>query len=112
MVLTEHGGPGAGHARVVAAGLVPVAQLLGDLGQFEGEREHRRLGVVPAPLARREGLLQHPAGGKRVVRLAVQAGQQVRGVQHLGMVLAVRRTGGPDGVREQLPGSAEVARGA
>ena len=104
VVLPEHGGPGGGDAGVVAAGLVPVAQLLGDLGQLQGEREHRRLAMIPAPLTRRERLLQDPAGGERVVRLPVQTGKQVRRVQHLGVVLAKRRTGGLDGLREQLPG--------
>ncbi|MFF4875488.1 hypothetical protein [Micromonospora sp. NPDC000668] len=32
-------------------------------------------------------------------------------MQHLGVVLAVRRAGGTDGLREQLPGGAEVASG-
>ncbi|MFF5180035.1 hypothetical protein ACFY2Q_18590 [Micromonospora sp. NPDC000316] len=59
--------------------------------------------MTPAPLARRERLLQHPPGCERVDRLAMQPGQQVRRVQHLGVVLAVRRAGGPDGLREQLP---------
>jgi hypothetical protein len=112
VVLPEHAGPGGGDAGVVAAGLVPVAQFLGDLRELEGEREHRRIGVLPTPLARRERLLQQPAGGERVVRLPVQPCQQVRGVQHLGVILAVRRAGGFDGLREQLPGGAEVARGA
>ncbi|SIM45766.1 hypothetical protein SAMN04489832_0073 [Micromonospora cremea] len=112
VVLPEHGGPGGGDPGVIAARLVPVAQFLGDLCEFEGEREHRRIGVLPAPLARGERLLQQSAGGERVVGLPVQPGQQVRGVQHLGVVLAVRRAGGSDGLREQLPGGAEVARGA
>lgn len=112
VVHPEHGGPGGGDAGVVAAGLVPVAQFLGDLREFEGEREHHRVRVLPAPLARGERLLQHPAGGERVVRLPVQPGQEVRGVQHLGVVFPVRRAGGSDGLREQLLGGAEVARGA
>ncbi|GAB3939329.1 hypothetical protein GCM10027614_21310 [Micromonospora vulcania] len=111
MIFAEHGGPGGRDAGVVAAGLVPVTQLLGDLGELEGEREHHRVGVLPAPLARREGLLQHPAGGERILRLPVQSGKQVRGVQHFGVILAVRRAGGSDGLREQLPGGAEVTRG-
>lgn len=112
MVLPERGGPGGRDAGVVAAGLVPVAQLLRYLGEFECEREHHRVGVLPAPFARRERLLQHPTRGERVVRLPVQPCQQVPGVQHLGMVVAVRRGSGSDGLREQLPGGAEVARGA
>lgn len=80
VVLPQCGGPGGGDAGVVAAGLVPVAEFLRHLGEFEGEREHQRVGVLPAPLARREGLLQHPAGGERVVPLPVQPCQQVRGV--------------------------------
>ncbi|PYC76128.1 hypothetical protein C7C45_01115 [Micromonospora arborensis] len=112
VVLPERGGPGGGYAGVVAAGLVPVAQLLRQLAEFEGEGEQHRVGVLPAPLARRERLLQHPAGGEQVVRLAVQPGQQVRGVQHLGVVGGVRRGSGSDGLREQLPRGAEIARGA
>lgn len=112
VALPERGGPGSGDARVVAAGLVPVAQLLRHLGELEGERQHHRVRVLPTPLARRESLLQHAAGGKWVVRLPVQPGQQVRGVQHLGVVDAVRRGSGSDGLRKQLPGGAEVARDA
>ncbi|GGO14307.1 hypothetical protein GCM10011576_25240 [Micromonospora parathelypteridis] len=112
VVFPERGGPGGGDAGVVAAGLVPVAQLLRQLAELEGEGEHHRVRMLPAPLARRERLLQHTAGGERIVRLAVQPGQQVCGVQHLGVVDAVRRGSGSDGLREQLPGGAEVARGA
>ncbi|RAO04171.1 hypothetical protein ONO23_03156 [Micromonospora noduli] len=91
---------------------MPVAELLRHLSELEGEGEHQRVGVLPAALARRERLLQHPAGGEGVVPLPVQPCQQVRGVQHLGMVVTVRRGSGFDGLREQLPGGAEVARGA
>ncbi|GLZ62308.1 hypothetical protein Misp05_58840 [Micromonospora sp. NBRC 107095] len=112
MVFPERGGPGGGDARVVAAGLVPVAQLLRHLRELESEREHQRIRVLPAPLARRERLLQDPAGGRRVVPLPVQPRQQMRGVQHLRMIVTVRRRSGFDSLREQVPGGAEVARGA
>lgn len=36
----------------------------------------------------------------------------MRGVQHLGVVVGVRRGRGADSLREQLPGGAEIARGA
>lgn len=112
MVLPEHGGPGGGDAGVVAAGLVPVAQLFGYLGELESEREQHRVGVLPPPFARGERLLQHPAGGERIVRLAVQPCQQVRGVQHLRVIIGVRRGRGAGSLREQLPGGAEVAGSA
>lgn len=91
---------------------MPVAQLLGHLGEFEGDREQDRVGVLPPPLTRRERLLQHPAGAERIIRLAVEPRQQMRGVQHLGVIVGVRRGRGPDSLREQLPGGAEIARGA
>lgn len=112
MVDAEHGGPQGGDAGVVAAGLVPVAQLVRHRGQLEGERQHQRIGRRPEPLTCGERLLQHAPGGTRVVRLPVQAGQQVRGAQHIRVVLAVRRSGGADGVVEQSTGGMEIARGA
>ncbi len=91
---------------------MPVAEFLRYLSELEREREHQRLSVLPTPLARRERLLQHPARGERVVPLPVQSCQQMGGVQHLGVVVAERRGSGLDGLREQVPGGAEVARGA
>ncbi|MFI1197601.1 hypothetical protein ACH4T9_30680 [Micromonospora sp. NPDC020750] len=78
VVRAEHGGPGVGDAGVVAAGLVPVAQLLGDRGEVEGEREHQRIGGMPPALAGREAFLQYAPRGSRVVGLTMQAGQEVR----------------------------------
>lgn len=111
VVRTEHGGPGGGHAGVVAAGLVPVAEFLGHPGEVEAEREHQRVGVAAAALAGRVGLFEYPAGGGRVVGLAVQAGEQVAGGQYVGVVLPVRRSGRRDRVGEQAAGVRQVTRG-
>ncbi|SCG44091.1 hypothetical protein GA0070609_1424 [Micromonospora echinaurantiaca] len=112
VVGTEHGGPGGGDPDVVAARFVPIAQFVRYSGQLERERQHQRLGVRPAALARGERLLQHPAGGARVVRLTVQPGQQVRCVEHIRVVFAVRRSGGPDGLGEHPAGGGQIASGA
>ncbi|SCG68569.1 hypothetical protein GA0070213_110120 [Micromonospora humi] len=112
VVRTEHGGPGGGHPAVVAAGLVPVAQLLRHAGEVEAEGEHQRVGVAATALTRRVGLLEDPAGGGRVVGLPVQPGEQVTGGQDVLVVLAVRRSGRGDRVGEQAAGAGEVARGA
>ncbi|MBB5114931.1 hypothetical protein FHU28_004770 [Micromonospora echinospora] len=112
MVRTEHGGPGGGHAAVVAAGLVPVAQLLGDPREVEAEGEHQGVAVAPAALAGGVGLFEYAPGGGRVVGLAVQPGQQVAGGQDVLVVLAVRRPGRDDRVGEQAAGAGQVAGGA
>ncbi|SNT59747.1 hypothetical protein SAMN05421812_111256 [Asanoa hainanensis] len=77
MVFTEQGSAVGGDAGEVAAGLVAVAQLLGDHAQVEGERQHQRVGLAQVQLAGRDRLLQDPAGGGRVVGLAMQRGQRV-----------------------------------
>lgn len=100
MLLAEHGGPGGGDPGVVAAGLVPVAQLLGDPGQVEGQSQHQWVGRIPPPLAGGVRLLQHPTGGSRFVGLPVQPREQVRGAHDLRVVLAVRRAGRGDRVGE------------
>ena len=112
VVRTEHRGPGGGHARVVAPGFVPVAQVLRHPGQIEGERQHQRVGVATAAPAGRVCLLQHPAGRGRVVRLPVQPGQQVRTAQQVGMVLPVRRPDRLDRVGEQSTGGGQITGGA
>jgi hypothetical protein len=112
VVRAEHGGPGAGDAGVVAAGLVPVAELLGDRGEVEGEGQHQRVGGVPAPLAGGEGLLQYASRGGGLVGLAVQAGQQVGGAQHLRVVLAVAGPERIERVGQQSTRPGEVAGGA
>ncbi|OHX06855.1 hypothetical protein BFV98_29635 [Micromonospora sp. WMMB235] len=112
VVRTEHGGPGGRHAAVVAAGLVPVAQLLGHPGEVESEREHQRVGLAAAALAGRVGLFEYAPGGGWVVGLAVQPGQQVTGGQDVLVVLAVRRAGRDDRVGEQAAGACQVTRGA
>ncbi|KIR61114.1 hypothetical protein TK50_25430 [Micromonospora haikouensis] len=112
MVRTERGGTGIGHPGVVAAGLVSVAQLLGDRGEIEGEREHQRVRGMPPALAGREGLLQYASRGGRVVGLAMQAGQQVGGAQDLRMVLAEAGPQRVDRVGQQPAGSHDVAGGA
>ncbi len=112
VVRTEHGGPGGRHAAVVAAGLVPVAQLLGHPGEVEAEREHQRIGLAAAALAGRVGLFEYAPGGGRVVGLPVQPGQQVTSGQDVLVVLAVRRAGRDDRVGEQAAGACQVTRGA
>lgn len=112
VVGTEHGGPGGRDAAVVAACLVPVAQLLGHPGEVEAEREHQRVGLTAAALAGRVGLLEYAPGGGRVVGLAVQPGQQVTGGQDVLVVLAVCRAGRDDRVGEQAAGACQVTRGA
>ncbi|EEP70621.1 hypothetical protein MCAG_00948 [Micromonospora sp. ATCC 39149] len=71
VVHAEHRRAGAGHSGVVAASLVSIAQLLGDRGEFEGEREHQRVGGIPSALAGRDGLLQYAPCGGWVVGLPV-----------------------------------------
>lgn len=111
VVRTEHGGAGGGHAGVVAAGLVPVAEFLRHPGEVEAEREHQRVGLTAPPLAGGIRLLEDPSGGGRVVGLPVQPGQQVTGGQHVGVVLPVRRAGRRDGVGEQAAGGDQVSGG-
>lgn len=111
VVLTEHGGPGGGHAGVVAAGLVAVAELLGHRPQVEGDGQHQRLGAGPPALARRVRLLQHSTGGGRVVGLAVHPCQQVCGAQHLRVVLAVRGPDRGDRVGQQPAGGGQITGG-
>lgn len=111
MLFTEHGGPGGGDPGVVAAGLVPVTQLLGDPGQVEGEGEHQRVGRIPPPLAGGVRLLQHPTGGGWFVGLPVQPREQVRGAHDLRVVLAVRGAGRVDRVGEQPAGRRQVTGG-
>jgi hypothetical protein len=112
VVGTEHGGPGVGHPGVVAAGLVPVAQLLGDRGEVEREREHQRVGGMPPALAGREGPLQYAPRGGRVVGLPVQPGEQVSGAQDLRMVLAEAGPQRVDRVGQQPARARDVAGGA
>ena len=76
----------AGDARVMLAGLVPVAQLVGDLGQVEGDRQQQRVLVAVAVRARVERVFQDTPGSGQVAGLAVQLGQQVSCGQYLGMV--------------------------
>ncbi|GGS06175.1 hypothetical protein GCM10010169_58710 [Micromonospora fulviviridis] len=112
VVRTEHGGPGGGHAGVVAAGLVPVAEFLRHPGEVETECEHQRVAVGAATLAGRVRLLEDPPGGGRVVGLAVQAGQQAAGGEYVGVVLTVGRSGRRDRVGEQAAGGRQVTGGA
>lgn len=112
VVGTEHGGPGGGDADVVATRFVSISQFVRYPGQLERERKHQRIGVRPAALARGERLLQHPPGGAWVVRLTVQPGQQVRRVEQVRVIFAVRRSGGPDDVGEHPTGGGQIARGA
>lgn len=112
VVRAEHGGPRAGDAGVVAAGLVPVAQLLGDRGEVERKREHQRVRGMPPALAGREAFLQYASRGGRVVGLTMQAGQEVRDTQHLRMVLAVADPDRSERVGQQPARAGEVAGGA
>ena len=112
VVRTEHGGPGGGHAGVVAAGLVPVAEFLRHAGEVEAEREHQRVAVGAATLAGRVRLFEDPPGGRGVVGLAVQSGQQVAGGEYVGVVLTVGRSGCRDRVGEQAAGGRQVTGGA
>lgn len=75
----------------VASGLVSVAKFVRHGRQLEDERQQQGVGIRPEAFTRRERLLRHPAGGARVTRLPVQLCQEVRGVQHLGMIRSVRR---------------------
>lgn len=111
VVLAEHGGPGGGDAAVVAAGLVPVAQLLGDPRELVAEGQHQRVAGIPAPLRGGVRLLEHPPGGEWVVGLPVQPSQQVRGVEHLRVISPVRRVDGFDGLGQQLTGGGQITRG-
>lgn len=112
VVRTEHGGPGGGHAGVVAAGLVPVAELLRHTGEVEAEREHQWVAVGAATLSGRVRLFEDPPGGGRVVGLAVQSGQKVAGGEYVGVVLTVGRSGRRDRVGEQAAGGRQVTGGA
>ncbi|RGC67252.1 hypothetical protein C5N14_19415 [Micromonospora sp. MW-13] len=91
---------------------MPVAQFLGDRGEVQGEREQQRVGGMPTALAGREAFLQYAPRGGRIVRLAVQAGQQVRGTQYLRMVLAVAGPDRSERVGQQPTCPGEVAGGA
>jgi hypothetical protein len=110
MVGTEHGRAGSGHAGVVPACLVAIAQLIRDGRQLEGQRQHQRVGMRPAPLPGGERLLQHPPGRTRIVRLPMQPGQQMSGAQHVRMILAERRPSGLDRIDQQVTGAGEVTR--
>ncbi|GHJ15284.1 hypothetical protein TPA0908_32790 [Micromonospora sp. AKA38] len=112
VIRTEHGGPGGGDAAVVAAGLVPVAQLLRDPREVEAEREHQRVGVAATALTSGVRLFEDATGSGRVVGLPVQSGQQMAGGQHVLVVLAVRRPGRGDRVVEQATGAGQISRGA
>ncbi|KWV29382.1 hypothetical protein AWV63_28960 [Micromonospora rifamycinica] len=111
MLLTERGGAGGRYPGVVAAGLVAVAQLLGDPGQVEGEGEHQRVGRTPPPLAGRVRLLQHPTGGGRFVGLPVQPREQVQRTHDLRVVLTVGGAGRVDRVGEQPARRRQVTGG-
>lgn len=112
MVGAQHAGAVGGDPGEVAPGLVPVAQFLGDRTEFEREPEHQRVRVAPPLLAVGERLFQHPAGRRRVVGRAVPLGQQVRGGQHVRMILAKadRTLSCLNRLREQLPGARVVTR--
>ncbi|GGM58013.1 hypothetical protein GCM10011608_48710 [Micromonospora sonchi] len=112
VVGTEHGGAGGGDPGVVAAGLVAVAQLVGHRPQLVGERQHQRVRMRPPALTGGERLLQDPTGRTRIVCLPMQPSQQVRGAEHVGMILAERRASGLDRVGQQVTGSGEVTRPA
>lgn len=112
VVRTEHRGPGGGDPVVVAAGLVPVAQLLRDPGKVEAEREHQRVGLAAATFTGRVRLLEHPSGAGRIVGLPVQSGQHVSGGEHIRMVLPVRRSDRRDRGGEQTAGGGQIAGGA
>lgn len=109
MVGAERGRTGGQDPVEVAAGLVSVAELVRDGRQLEDERQQQGIGVRPETLGRREGLLQHPAGGARVAGLPVQPRQEVRGAEHLGMIRAVRwRMGRLHHVGEELTRAGQV----
>lgn len=91
---------------------MPVAQLLGDPGQVEAEREHQRVTLAAATLARGVRLLQYPSGGGRIVGLPVQPGQHVAGGEHVRMILPERRSRRCDRVSEQAAGGCQIAGGA
>lgn len=111
MVRTEHRRSGGGDPPVVAASLVPIAELLGDTGQVVDEGQHQGVVRVPAMLTRGVRLLEHPTRGERVVGLPVQPGQQVRGVEHVRVVFPVRRAGRLDNLGQHPTSSGQVARG-
>jgi hypothetical protein len=108
MIFTEGGRAMGGHAGEVAAGLVPVAQLLGDRAEVERQRQHQRVGVAQVQLARRERLLEHPARLCRVVGLAVQRGQHMLAREQLRVVFAEHRAGGVDRVFQHRAGRGQV----
>jgi hypothetical protein len=106
MILAKRRGPGGGHPAEVAAGLVPVAQLLGHRSKVEGDRQQQRVAVAETALPGGQGLLQHGARVRRVARLAVETGQRERGPENLGMIFPVHRADPLErvGQRRRRPG--------
>jgi hypothetical protein len=110
LLLVEAGRSGAelGDAGVVLAGLVPVAELVGDLGQVEGDRQQQGMFVAVAVRACVEGVFQHPPRSGKVAGLAVQLGQQVGCGQYLGMVFTGGHGGRFEGTLQKRAGAVEV----
>jgi hypothetical protein len=109
MIFAKHGGAGGGQPAEVAAGLVPVAQLVGDRAEHVRQSEHQRLAVAVAQLPGGDRLLQHPARRGRLAGLPVQPRQQVGGGQHLRMIFAQAGLGHLQPLLQHQAGAIEVA---
>jgi hypothetical protein len=70
------------------AGFVPVTQLVGDLGQVEGDRQEYRVFLAVPVGSGVERVFQDPARAGQITGLAVQLGQKVSCGQYLRMVLS------------------------
>nr|WP_245972962.1 hypothetical protein [Actinoplanes lutulentus] len=69
------------------AGLVAVAQLLGDLAQVVADPQDQQTRVTVTALAGGVGLLKHPASRARIIDAAADRGQvKLRG-EHLRMIV-------------------------
>jgi hypothetical protein len=110
MVFPEDGRPGCGDAAEVAAGLVPVAQLLGHGAEIEEDREQQRMIVAKPPLAGRESAFEGATGRRRVPGLAVQPRKMVRRGEDLGVGLTEGRAGNLQGVAKECARCIDLAR--
>jgi hypothetical protein len=108
VVVPKRRGPGVGHAAEVAAGLVPVAQLLRHRAKIERDGQQQRIAVAQPALARRQRLFEHAARPRSLACLHVQAGQLMSRGEHLLMVLPVGDAGPFQRGRQRGGGAGDI----